>query len=111
MMIKTTKKMLINIAGLKVEFQYWIVKLAAVISKGLEAARLDCTTESFLEDVVGIQSKHPTNSICPSQRDSLGLDSSYQRPDQREKKGGCIGVSLLTTKDQGVVHCIRSNHH
>jgi hypothetical protein len=40
MMTKTTKKMLIKIAGLKVEFQYWIVKLAAVISKGLEAARL-----------------------------------------------------------------------
>lgn len=32
--------MLINMAGLKVEFQYWIVKLAAVISKGLKAAML-----------------------------------------------------------------------
>jgi hypothetical protein len=34
----TTKKMLIKMAGLKVEFQYWIVRLAAVISNGLEPA-------------------------------------------------------------------------
>lgn len=39
-MIKTTMKMLIKMAGLKEEFQYWIVKLAAVISKGLGAATL-----------------------------------------------------------------------
>jgi hypothetical protein len=40
MMIKTTMKMLTKMAGLKLEFQYWIVKLAAVISNGLYAARL-----------------------------------------------------------------------
>jgi hypothetical protein len=34
----TTKNMLIKMAGLKVEFQYWIVRLAAVISNGLEPA-------------------------------------------------------------------------
>jgi hypothetical protein len=40
MIIKATRKMLTKMAGLKAVFQYWIVRLAAVISKGLEAARL-----------------------------------------------------------------------
>jgi hypothetical protein len=40
MVIKTTKKMLMKMVGLKLEFQHWIVRLAAVISNGLEVARL-----------------------------------------------------------------------
>jgi hypothetical protein len=35
MIIKTTKKIETKMAGFKEVFQYWMVKLAAVISNGL----------------------------------------------------------------------------
>ena len=78
-------KMLMKMAGLKVEFQYWMVRLAAVISKGLDASLLALYHHRKFDDVIGIQSEHPTNGVCPSQCDSPIL-CSYNQPRSGRRK-------------------------